>query len=151
MPVPFLNTCRNWTKWGSITTLPLRLMTTKPKAWNHTSPGWPHGLKNLSRARRINRGKTRGLALRPLLILSPQLTVEKLLAKIENVGQQLHEYTEKLIISFVDIAQYRRVQNNLITGGFTDYREFDQASIRAVAAGLQEINQKWGVPDCHLC
>ena len=79
------------------------------------------------------------------LILSPQLTVEKLLAKIENVGQQLHEYTEKLIISFADIAQYRRVQNNLIAGGFTDYREFDQASMRAIAAGLQEINQKWGL------
>ena len=40
------------------------------------------------------------------LILSPQLTVEKLLAKIENVGQQLHEYTGEVDHQF---CRYRPV------------------------------------------
>ena len=77
------------------------------------------------------------------LILSHELTVEKLLAKMENVGRQLHGYTEKLIISFADISRYRRVKRNLIAGGFAGYREFDEASMRAIAAGLRELNQRW--------
>ncbi|NLW56621.1 MAG: DUF1848 domain-containing protein [Firmicutes bacterium] len=77
------------------------------------------------------------------LILSHQLTVDRLLTKIQNVGQHLHQYTEKLIISFADISHYRRVKNNLIAGGFADYREFDQASMLAVAAGLKQLNQTW--------
>lgn len=79
------------------------------------------------------------------LILSRRLTVEKLLAKIERVGRHLHKYTEKLIISFADIGAYRRVRSNLTAGGFADYCEFDRASMHAIAAGLQELNEKWGL------
>ncbi len=77
------------------------------------------------------------------LILSRQLTVDKLLAKLENVGRHLHRYTEKLIISFADISCYRRVKQNLIAGGFAGYREFDVESIHTLAAGLQHLNQRW--------
>jgi DNA repair photolyase len=79
------------------------------------------------------------------LILGRGLTVEQLLEKVRKVGEELHPFTEKLVISFADIALYKRVQRNLISGGFTDYLEFDQPKMRAIAAGLQELNRKWGL------
>lgn len=79
------------------------------------------------------------------LILSKKLTVEKLLEKVERVGDGLYPFTEKLVVSFADIAHYKRVQRNLISGGFPDYIEFDQPKMEAVATGLQEINRKWGL------
>lgn len=77
------------------------------------------------------------------LILSQDLTVEKLLQKTQDVGKHIHKFTEKLVISFADISLYRRVKRNLMSGGFADYHEFDQSSMIAVATGLQKINQHW--------
>ncbi|HEY8391776.1 DUF1848 domain-containing protein [Capillibacterium thermochitinicola] len=79
------------------------------------------------------------------LILSKTLTVGQLLRKIKRVGEALHPFTEKLVISFADISIYRRVQRNLTKGGFADYCEFDQAQMKAIAASLQKINRDWGL------
>lgn len=79
------------------------------------------------------------------LILGQDLTVARLLEKVKRVGDALHPFTEKLVISFADIARYKRVQRNLINGGFSGYREFNPPEMRALAAGLQEMNQKWGL------
>lgn len=79
------------------------------------------------------------------LILGKDLTVERLLQKVQRVGEALHPFTEKLVISFADISIYKRVQRNLINGGFADYLEFDQPKMEAIAAGLAEINREWGL------
>lgn len=79
------------------------------------------------------------------LILGRELTVEGLLAKVKRVGEALHPFTEKLVISFADIAIYQRVQRRLAQGGLAGYRELDRPQMEAIAAGLAEINRNWGL------
>ena len=47
------------------------------------------------------------------LILTDTISPETLLQKIENIGNQLLGYTEKLVFSFADIAAYKKVKSNL--------------------------------------
>lgn len=47
------------------------------------------------------------------LILTDKIDIDKLLQKIENIGEQLQGYTEKLVFSFADILSYRKVKSNL--------------------------------------
>jgi DNA repair photolyase len=79
------------------------------------------------------------------LILTKRLTVEGLLQKIHNVGKQIHHYTEKLVISFIDIGLYSRVRQNLMTAGFRDCKEFTLEDMTRAARGLQEMNEEWGL------
>lgn len=47
------------------------------------------------------------------LILTDRIDMDKLLRKIENIGDQLRDYTEKLVFSFADIESYKKVRSNL--------------------------------------
>ena len=47
------------------------------------------------------------------LLLTTDITLELLLQKIENIGDKLQGYTEKLVFSFADILTYRKVKSNL--------------------------------------
>ncbi len=47
------------------------------------------------------------------LLLTTDISIESLLQKIENIGDQLQGYTEKLVFSFADILLYRKVKSNL--------------------------------------
>ena len=47
------------------------------------------------------------------LILTDKIDMDKLLRKIEYIGDQLRGYTEKLVFSFADIVSYRKVKANL--------------------------------------
>lgn len=78
------------------------------------------------------------------LILTDELTVEKLLEKVKRVGDQIHPYTEKLVTSFVDIAAYVKVQRNLARTGL-NWKEFDQAGMIRMAEGLSKLNEPWGL------
>lgn len=79
------------------------------------------------------------------LILTRSITVEALLDKIHRVGSRIHPFTEKLVISFIDITRYRKVQRNLIAGGCGDCREFTSEDIDRIAAGLEAMNRQWGL------
>lgn len=59
------------------------------------------------------------------LILSDELTIDELLRRIENIAKELHEYTAKLVISFVDITAYKKVERNLGKQSIK-FREFDE-------------------------
>ena len=48
------------------------------------------------------------------LILVPPITVQGLLQKIKRLSEGLIENTDKLVVSFVDIRDYQKVQRNLI-------------------------------------
>lgn len=48
------------------------------------------------------------------LVLTDQLTPRQLLTKIYHIGNQLKWHTDKLVFSFIDIKNYRKVQNNLV-------------------------------------
>ena len=77
------------------------------------------------------------------LILTDTISVEKLLKKVENIGDQLFGYTEKLVFSFADITEYRKVKSKL-EANHINYRLFTEESMNELAAGLERLNQKWG-------
>jgi len=79
------------------------------------------------------------------LILSSTLSTEKLLDKIYGIGSLIHGHTEKLVISFIDINGYKKVQRNLASSGFHDCREFSPDDMLILAEGLQTINKEWGI------
>jgi len=78
------------------------------------------------------------------LILTDKIGIDELLKRIENIGNQLKNYTEKLVFSFVDIKLYKKVQYNLRKNGI-NYREFDENLMKEFASGLQQLklNNNW--------
>lgn len=78
------------------------------------------------------------------LILTDTIDVTELLRRIKNIGDQLKDYTEKLVISFADIGSYKKVENNLKKED-VPYIEFTQESMVEIAKGLQELNKEWGL------
>jgi DNA repair photolyase len=78
------------------------------------------------------------------LILTDKVDVKELLKRIKNIGDQLHNYTEKLVFSFADISVYRKVQNNLKNENI-NYIEFDTKTMEYIAEGLEKLNKKWNI------
>ncbi|MEA2042786.1 MAG: DUF1848 domain-containing protein, partial [Bacteroidota bacterium] len=74
--------------------------------------------------------------------LTPKYSVDELLRKTDNIAKQLKGYTEKLVFSYADIADYRKVAGNMQT---IDYKEFTTESMHQIAAGLQKLNNNWGL------
>ena len=75
------------------------------------------------------------------LLLSNEISMDVLLKRIGNIGRQLKGYTEKLVFSFIDIASYRKVQNNLAGFGV---REFSLEEQVQFAKGLADLNKEFG-------
>lgn len=75
------------------------------------------------------------------LLLSDKISVDVLLKRIDNIGQQLKEYTEKLVFSFIDIASYKKVQKNLAGYGVREFSVDEQVQF---AKGLAELNKDLG-------
>lgn len=76
------------------------------------------------------------------LVLTDKINVDILLQRIENIGNQLLGYTEKLVFSFADILCYRRVQNNL-QKAHINYIDWQEAQMREFAKKLSVLNNKW--------
>lgn len=77
------------------------------------------------------------------LILTDTINIDKLLSKIEFIGDCLLGYTEKLVFSFADIASYRKVKSNLEKNNIL-YKEWDEPTMLEFASKLAELNKKWG-------
>lgn len=78
------------------------------------------------------------------LILSDSLTVEKLLEKIECLGDRIAPFTSRFVFSFIDIAAYRKVATNLERGGIKA-REFKEGEMEEIAARIGELAKGWGI------
>jgi len=76
------------------------------------------------------------------LILTDKITVDDLLRKVENIGDQLFGYTEKLVFSFADIALYKKVKSNLEKNKI-NYSEWTESQMLDFAKRLSELNKKW--------
>lgn len=76
------------------------------------------------------------------LILTDKIGVDELLRKIENIGDQLKNHTNKLVFSFADIKTYKKVQNNLKSNSIY-YQEFNERTMTEFAASLQYLNENW--------
>jgi len=76
------------------------------------------------------------------LVLTNKIGFNELLRKVENVGNQLKNYTDKLVFSFADIKIYKKVQNNLRSNSIF-YQEFNERTMNEFATGLQHLNKNW--------
>jgi len=76
------------------------------------------------------------------LILADSIGLEELMGRVAAVGELVHDYTERLVVSFADIAKYRNVQRNLKRAGFR-CREFTPDEMRAAAEYLHAMNRSW--------
>jgi DNA repair photolyase len=85
------------------------------------------------------------------LIISDRLTVGALLDKIDKVGNELHNFTEKLVISFADIMTYKKVKQNLSSAKLGDFREFAKDEMIQIAEEIQRLNSKWNLEIASCC
>lgn len=77
------------------------------------------------------------------LVLTDQIGIDDLLRKIENIGDQLNGYTEKLVFSYADIATYKKVKSNLDKSGI-NYSEWTKGQMVEFAQRLVELNKSKG-------
>ena len=77
------------------------------------------------------------------LILTDTINQDILLTRIQNIGEQIHDYTEKLVFSFVDIHQYGKVKCNLETNNI-HYYDWTHDEMQEFALRLVELKQKNG-------
>ncbi len=77
-------------------------------------------------------------------ILTESSGVEELLRRTEYIGNKLKNYTEKLVFSFADIKDYKKVQNNLRRDS-VPYTEFNERTMNELATGLMELNKNWNL------
>lgn len=76
------------------------------------------------------------------LMLTDDISVDKLLSKIERIGNQLKGYTEKLVFSYADISIYRKVKANLVRNKIA-YQEWTEPLMIEFAEKLAALNKKW--------
>ncbi|MCX8093631.1 MAG: DUF1848 domain-containing protein [Candidatus Goldbacteria bacterium] len=79
------------------------------------------------------------------VIIGGDLNVPEIIKRIKKIGDKIHTYTEKLIIGFVDIMKYKKVQRNFKKAGKNIYRELNNKEMEDIAVGLQNINKNWGL------
>jgi DNA repair photolyase len=69
------------------------------------------------------------------IIVNQKLRSDEILSRIENIGDQLHPYTEKLVFSFVD--PYKKLKDQ--------FNEIDNDTQVKIAKKLIEFNKKWNL------
>ena len=77
------------------------------------------------------------------LILTKDIDIDSLLSKIEHIGDQLKGYTEKMVFSFADILNYKKVKANLEKNHIV-YKDWTEPQMLEFAKRLSELNKKWG-------
>lgn len=77
------------------------------------------------------------------LLLTDTIGIDHLLDRIRAIGNQIHEYTEKLVFSFVDISSYKKVKSN-IDAKRIPCREWTVSEMRVFVERLVELNKAEG-------
>lgn len=77
------------------------------------------------------------------MILTDNISVDDLLNKVQNIGDQLKDYAEKLVFSYADIAMYRKVKHNLEVNNIP-YHEWDNDKMEEFAEKLSKMNSERG-------
>jgi len=78
------------------------------------------------------------------LLLTETLDVKELLRRLEEIGNEIHLFTNKLVFSFADISTYSKVENNMKRENIK-YIEFSLDAMSEFAEGLQKLNKNWGL------
>ncbi|MCQ2201890.1 MAG: DUF1848 domain-containing protein [Bacteroidales bacterium] len=77
------------------------------------------------------------------LILTDKISIDDLLKKVENIGNQIHEYTDKLVFSFADITSYKKVKANLEKSSI-NYHEWQEDEMLKFTEALSKMNKANG-------
>ena len=75
------------------------------------------------------------------MILTNNISIDTLIEKTRNIGDQLKEYTEKMVFSFADILSYRKVKSNLDKAGI-NYTEWTDSLMEEFASRLSVMNKE---------
>ncbi len=78
------------------------------------------------------------------LVLTARIDARTLVEKIYRVGKKISNYTEKLVVSFADIAVYPNVRKNLDRAGIP-YRFFSAEDICFIAEKLGQLGDDLGL------
>lgn len=78
------------------------------------------------------------------LLLTTEIDIKELLRRLENIGNQIHSFTNKLVFSFADISIYKKVVSNMNKANI-DYIEFSPDTMIEFAEGLNKLNKKWNL------
>ena len=77
------------------------------------------------------------------MILTDTISIDDLLRKVQNIGDQLKDSTKKLVFSYADIASYRKVKSNLEKNNIP-YHEWNEELMDEFARRLAEMNKARG-------
>lgn len=77
------------------------------------------------------------------MILTDDISVDDLLRKVQYIGDQLKDYTEKLVFSYADIAMYKKVKHNLKANGIP-YIDWTIEKMEEFAKKLSTMNRERG-------
>jgi len=80
------------------------------------------------------------------LILSDTTAVETLVGRIEDIGDEISRYTEKLVFSFIDL--YKSVERNLQNSGIKaagSVREFTYDEVMEMSEEIGRLTERWGI------
>ena len=77
------------------------------------------------------------------MILTDDITIDDLLKKVLWIGDQLKDYTEKLVFSYADIAIYKKVKHNLEVCG-VPFHEWQVGQMEEFAYKLSKMNKERG-------
>jgi hypothetical protein len=80
------------------------------------------------------------------LLLSDSISIDDILERIRFIGDQIHPFTRRLVISFIDIKKYGKVQRNLAAVGGQGIRECTDEEVTKIAKGLSSLSDYWGIP-----
>lgn len=77
-------------------------------------------------------------------LLTEEIDVEQLLQKAKQIGDSIHPFTERFVLSFADIDGYPRVRDNLASVGIR-WVDFTKDKMRELAEGIADLNRQWGL------
>ncbi|MBD5247489.1 MAG: DUF1848 domain-containing protein [Barnesiella sp.] len=77
------------------------------------------------------------------MILTDKITISDLINKVKFIGDELKDYTERLVFSFADIQSYYKVKSNLTKNGIK-YIEWDEQTMDEFAFLLSKMNKERG-------
>lgn len=76
------------------------------------------------------------------IIVSEMLYPDQVLERIGAIGDQIHQYTERLVFSFIDVESYRKVKSNLSSLS-ESIRDIDPDTMDYLAREIAKLNKKW--------
>jgi DNA repair photolyase len=78
------------------------------------------------------------------LLLTKEITIKTLTERVQRIRDEVSGYTKKLVISFLDLDRYNKVQQNAARTG-SDFREFTEEEMNEIAQEISRIAKEGGI------